>query len=117
MKYMAVIYLPSVGHRTLALVSTNENDAWDEARARCTPGERVQEMKTVNGFGVLRPSLTNSDEALVLSVHDSLAEAMEEQTRQAKLYGWAYCEARALKAPAATGTFISRSTHEFRSSL
>lgn len=62
-------------------------------------------------FGVLRPSLMNSDEALVLSVHDSLADAMTEQTAQGKRYGWAYCEARALKQPVEVGSYISRRTH------
>lgn len=62
-------------------------------------------------FGVLRPSLNVSDEALVLSVHDTLDEAMVEQRSQARSYGWAYCEVRELKAEVIVGDFISRRTH------
>lgn len=68
-----------------------------------------------NPFAVLRPSLNVSDEALVLSVHTTLDEAMTEQALQAKRYGWAYCVARLLKAEVKVGDFISRRTHEVRS--
>ena len=63
---------------------------------------------------MLRPSLNVSDEALVLSVHDTLDQAMQEQRAQAKRYGWAYCEARKAKAPLTVGTFVSRRTHLVR---
>lgn len=43
--YTAVIHLPSVGPRILRLAAKTESEAWDEARAACTPGERVAEMK------------------------------------------------------------------------
>lgn len=66
------------------------------------------------GFAVLRPSMTNSDEALVLSKHGTLEEAMAAQKVESQRYGWAYCEARALKTKAEAGTFISRHTHFFR---
>ena len=65
-------------------------------------------------YAVLRPSLNVSDEALVLSLHDTLDAAMAEQRSQAKSYGWAYCEARKAKAPLTVGTFVSRRTHLVR---
>lgn len=65
-------------------------------------------------YAVLRPSLNVSDEALVLSTHDTLDEAMAEQRSQARRYGWAYCEARKLKAAVVVGTFVSRRTHLVR---
>jgi hypothetical protein len=67
-----------------------------------------------DAYAVLRPSLNVSDEALVLSTHDTLDAAMQEQRTQAARYGWAYCETRKAKAPLTIGTFVSRRTHLIR---
>jgi hypothetical protein len=58
-------------------------------------------------YGVLRLSLMVSDEALVLSTHDTFDAAMAEQAVQRKRYGWAYAIVRRLKVPVTVGEFIS----------